>query len=240
MRQDERSMRGGAAAELPRRGRPLPGLARRTRVWPLMVAVLVSVSSAGCSVSTTVRALCGPYEECKRREALKMGAAMEARRIWRECYAERYQAYPRDSDFQQGFFTAFVETALGGTGCPPPIPTRPLLSLNTLTHSFPDANAWYAGYHLGHASALANGVDRRRLAPINPELLANACPCPSGMGMVEQAGRVIEAGELLESAEPVDPPLGLPEGDFDDRASESIDWPDSPSRESIPAPLNLE
>lgn len=124
----------------------------------------------GCGIPTTVRALCGPYEECKRMEALRLAAAVRSRRVWIDCYAEQYAEESGNKAFRQGFETAFVETVQGGTGCPPPVPSRPLLSWQTLTFSYPDADAWYAGYHLGHASALANGVDRWRLAPIDPSL----------------------------------------------------------------------
>ncbi len=183
--------RGGGRGLLARGVSPL--------CW-LAVAVLVSMS-AGCSISRTVRALCGPYEEYKRRGALKLGAEMEARRIWTECYAEDYQERPGERDFKQGFVTAFVETTLGRTGCPPPVPTSPLISGNTLSHSFPDANFWYAGYQLGHVSALANGMDRQRLAPVNPELLAQARRHHSGSHWVEPE----EEMEALES------PAGVPE-----------------------------
>lgn len=133
---------------------------------------MVAVVASGCSLSTSVRAICGPYEECKRREALRLGAAMEARRIWDVCYAERFESHPSESDFKQGFVTAFTEAALGGNGCPPPVPKRSLLSWETLTHAYPDGDAWFAGFRLGHASALANGVHLRRLAPVDPGLIA--------------------------------------------------------------------
>lgn len=138
----------------------------------MLVAVMLAVVASGCSLSTSVRAICGPYEECKRREALRLGAAMEARRIWDVCYAERFESHPSESDFKQGFVTAFVEAALGGNGCPPPVPTRSLLSWEALTNSYPNGEAWFAGFRLGHASALSNGVHLRRLAPVDPGLIA--------------------------------------------------------------------
>lgn len=244
---DDLPIRAAGASEtrfrLPRGSRVFPRRGRSPLCW-LALAALIS-SSVGCSISTTVRALCGPYEEHKRRTALKLGAEMEARRIWTECYAEHYQERPGEEDFRQGFVTAFVETALGRTGCPPPVPTSPLISWNTVTHSFPDANVWYAGYHLGHASALANGVDRRRLAPVNPELLAQAQPHRPAPEVVDLGG------ELLESLEVVEPPVGVPEEEFEagpmSLPPQELIPPDGSSTpdgslqlQSIPSPRHIE
>lgn len=172
-------------------GVPCFGVAAKTAFRPRaggLVLCLFFVSFfSGCGIPTTVRALCGPYEECKRMEALRLAAALQSRRVWIDCYAEQYAEESESKAFRQGFERAYIETVQGADGCPPPVPSRPLLSWQTLTFSYPDADAWYAGYHLGHASALANGVDRWRLAPIDPSL--------RGMETVGERGSVVRIPE---------------------------------------------
>lgn len=177
----------------------------RTLVGVTLVGVTLLFAGSGCSLSTSLRSICGPLEECKRRETLRLGAALEARRIWGLCYAERFESHPSESDFKQGFVTAFVEAALGGNGCPPPVPKRSLLSWETLTQAYPDGDAWFAGFRLGHASALANGVHLRRLAPVDPGLIAATHR--------DDASRVIGSRATSEqpAAESIDAPPVAPE-----------------------------
>ncbi|TWU29122.1 hypothetical protein [Novipirellula artificiosorum] len=137
-----------------------------------LLAVLIS----GCAAS--LRATCAPYEELKRRTVLRWAAERQANRIWKDCHQQRYQQ--RDgaaADAKHGFVTAYVETALGTADSPPPVPLRPLLSRHTIHHTYPCASDWYDGYNYGQAAALSRGVDRWRLAEIDPALMCSPCEC---------------------------------------------------------------
>jgi hypothetical protein len=129
--------------------------------------------SNGCQLPAALQATFAPYTASNQRLAIKLSARLDAGKIWAESYAEKYDDQACGSDIKDGFLHAFVETSVGGTGCPPPMPVSPLLSLSSLAHRQPDANAWYLGYDLGHASAIANGVDRWRYAPLDPSLRCN-------------------------------------------------------------------
>lgn len=139
--------------------------------WRRIALGLTLLFIPGCTMGEALRSTCAPYEAIKRRNMTKWVATKEAKRIWRDCYANQFQAQPYKEDVKEGFVLAYVETALGGNGCPPPVPVSPVLGKHTLTHTFPNGNQWFYGYHLGHANALSHGVERRRFAPLNPELM---------------------------------------------------------------------
>ncbi len=139
--------------------------------WRRFVLGLALLAMPGCCIGESLRATCAPYEAMKRRNMTKWVATRDAKRLWRDCYAAKYRAEPCVEDVREGFVLAYVETALGGNGCPPPVPVSPLLSHRTLTHSYPNGNQWFFGYQLGYTTALSNGVDRERFAPLNPELM---------------------------------------------------------------------
>ena len=131
----------------------------------------------GCCLPEAIRSTCQPYEAIKERSVVKWRAQSRARRIWAENYEGSYASRPCAEDVRAGFLTAYEETALGMGSCPPPVPSRPLLSRDNILHTYPAASPWYEGYSLGHASAVANGVDQWRLAPLDPQLMLALCQC---------------------------------------------------------------
>lgn len=200
----------------PPRSRRVIAAGRADPRLPFCAALLLAaacLAGIGCTPSG-LRSLCGPYEDMKFRAALQARAELEGRRVWNERFAPRYDELPAVTDLRQGFIQAYVETALGRDGCPPPIPESPLLSWNTLTHSYPNANRWYEGYHLGHATATSRGVDRWRHAPLDPQLFAAAhrgshehcVPCGSGEVVLPADATGSEADAVPEEFESVAPP----------------------------------
>ncbi len=145
---------------------------------------------SGCAAS--LEATCAPYMEHKRRAIVTFQARSEAKHLWAKCHADQYPSGGDVADARHGYVTGYVETALGYVDSPPPVPPRPLFSLHTLLHTYPNANAWYEGYHQGSAMALSRGVHLRRLASLDPDLLHSQFEYPT-MG---QASELTE-GELL-------------------------------------------
>ncbi|KAA5540744.1 hypothetical protein FYK55_20390 [Roseiconus nitratireducens] len=181
-----------------------------------------------------IRSTCEPYEQLKEQDKLERQGRREGRRVWATRYASQYANNACRDEVKQGFVTAYAETALGGNGCPPPMPTSPLLSRHTLTHTYPAAVPWYEGYHLGHASAVAHGVDKWRLAPIDPDLIAAACACrPMAGHPVLPAYSEIEVETIPGDGVPIEaipaeavPAEGVP---APVPAPETIDAPQAPS-----------
>ncbi|MCA9140166.1 MAG: hypothetical protein KDB00_25515 [Planctomycetales bacterium] len=160
-----------------------------------------------------IRATVRPYGTIEERALLKLRAKRSGREIWAAKYERCYANASHADDVKAGFEAAYVETALGMGNCPPPVPTRQSLALHGINRSYPCAVQWYEGYSLGHASAVANGVDRWRLAPLNPGLAVEQCHCQTQSLLTDQSIEHVITPELLES--PVD---------------------SEPSVESLPAP----
>jgi hypothetical protein len=116
-----------------------------------------------------------PYETLKLRAQTERRARREAKATWETRYASGYANSRTANAVREGFLVGYVETALGGNGCPPPVPTRPVFSRYTFNHTYPPAVPWYEGYRLGHSIASARGLGRRGKAQIDPQLLIDPC-----------------------------------------------------------------
>ena len=194
------------------------------------------LSTGGCCLPEIIRSTYQPYETLKLRERLKRQAKRQARQDWNNHHAGCYANQACGDEIRSGFETAYVETALGMKGCPPPIPTTPLISRHTIAHTYPPAVPWYQGYNIGHASAVAHGVDRWRVAPLNPEIQIAACErkqCHSADGYQHAHSTVeklpeqpIERPEIDAELETIPAPMPLQES------------PDS--EETLPSYLELD
>lgn len=192
--------------------------------------------TSGCA--SGFQATCAPYEEHKRRAIIASNARSETRQAWGEGYADQHTGDSNSADARHGFVTGYVETALGYVSSPPPVPSRPCISIHSLTHTYPDANAWYTGYHQGVASALARGVDQWRLAPLDPGLLYSQCKHEitshsGGFASELPAGAMIDSEQYPESEQPGDPPADL------SPSQDLRSWLQQNS-EQIPQPLDAE
>ncbi len=141
-----------------------------------MIAMVAILCSAGC-VADAIRSTWQPYGAMTKRTTIKLRASKLARQVWEQSYQSQYASSPCVDDVKAGYITAFVETAMGMGECPPPVPTRRLLSGDAIHQTYPAAVPWYQGYSFGHADAVIRGVDRWRLAPLNPDLAMAMCPC---------------------------------------------------------------
>lgn len=170
----------------------------------------------------------------------RWSASRQARETWKHRYAATYDARPCGADVKEGFIVAYVETALGGKGCPPPIPESPLVSIHSLTHSYPSGDHWFIGYHLGHTAALSSGIDRDRFAPLDPSLVCsqkqlNTVPIGYRHG-IESWPHDHSGPGLLHEITPVPVPGFDPSGNRGERglledSSEMLDF------EPLPAPI---
>lgn len=190
---------------------------RRNARYGVGASVLAIMSiTVGCCLPQAIRATVRPYETIKERSLTTLRAKRSSRAVWVKNYEKCYANASYAEDVKAGFETAYVETALGMGSCPPPVPSRQLLAACGINQSYPCAVPWYEGYSLGHASAVANGVDRWRLAPLNPELAVELCRCQTNAMTTDQPVDPIEhviTPEPLET--PVNPepsvePLPLP------------------------------
>ncbi|MCS7468537.1 hypothetical protein NZK35_17935 [Stieleria sp. ICT_E10.1] len=143
----------------------------------VMIAMVTIVCSAGC-VADAIRSTWQPYGTMTKRTTIKLRANKLARQVWEQNYQSQYASSPCVDDVKAGYITAFVETAMGMGQCPPPVPARRLLSGDAIHQTYPAAVPWYQGYSFGHTDAVVRGVDRWRLAPLNPDLTMAMCPCP--------------------------------------------------------------
>ena len=156
---------------------PTPAGQHRSARTPSVLAGGALLLAGLCLISgcvSGIEATFAPYVEHKRRAIITLRAQAEAKQIWEACY-ESQHSESTAADAKHGFMTGYTETALGFVNSPPPVPARPCLSVHTLAHTYPNAGAWYSGYHQGAAAALAKGVDQWRLAPIDPGLLYPKC-----------------------------------------------------------------
>nr|WP_143548318.1 hypothetical protein [Rhodopirellula sp. SM50] len=159
-----------------------------------MLALVAILCSAGC-VADAIRSTWQPYGAMTKRTTIKLRAGKLARQVWEQNYQSQYASSPCVDDVKSGYTTAFVETAMGMGECPPPIPTRQLLSADAIHQTYPAAVPWYQGYSFGHADAVARGVDRWRLAPLNPELAMAMCPCTPAVHDIPF--ETLESSELI-------------------------------------------
>lgn len=98
-----------------------------------------------------------------------MRARMRARSIWREKYADCYDSRQNAHHVKRGFIDGFVDTALGGKGCPPLIAPQYCFS----SKSPMAGHAWFEGFPLGVVSAESVGADRwSRTIVLSPHLTA--------------------------------------------------------------------
>ncbi|QDV43029.1 hypothetical protein Enr13x_28810 [Stieleria neptunia] len=141
-----------------------------------IIAIVAILCSAGC-VADAIRSTWQPYGAMTKRTSIKMRATKQARQVWEQNYQSQYASSPCADDVKSGYIAAYVETAMGMGQCPPPVPTRRLLSGDAIHQTYPAAVPWYQGYSFGHADAVVRGVDRWRLAPLNPDLAMAMCSC---------------------------------------------------------------
>lgn len=203
----------------PAGGIPIVSRCHRKRL-AILAGVLILVG--GCCLPEAIRSTLQPIETMRFKSSIERRARAEASRVWDNQFAQRYQNHPCADDVRKGFVTGFIETAFGMGGCPPPVPSKPLISKHTLTHTYPGAVPWYEGYKFGNAMAVAGGVDKWRLAPINPDLIA----C--------QATRCIDSGATAADTPPIAEPITSLSAEpvIDDSESEE------PKRENqLPAPV---
>lgn len=190
-------------------GRKQPFTGRQAmRICMGGVLLVMVVAGGGCCITDAVRSTLAPYEAIKERKVITWQAGREARQVWKDRFEACYTSNPCLEDVRKGFEEAYIETALGLGSCPPPVPKRRVLGLLAINRSYPAAAPWYEGYSLGHASAVANGVDRWRLAPLNPQLMlaVRQCQC-NQLVDVEPSHEAIEPShEAIEpSHEAVEP-----------------------------------
>ncbi|WP_182865963.1 hypothetical protein [Stieleria mannarensis] len=141
-----------------------------------MIVALATLCSSGCVVDAFKSTL-QPFASAAKRNVIKIRATKEAQRNWEQSYQSSYASSPCASDAEAGYIAAYVDTAMGMGECPPPVPERRLLSAHAIHQTYPAAVPWYQGYNFGHVDAVARGVDRWRLAPLNPELALALCGC---------------------------------------------------------------
>ena len=198
--------------------RSVSPFARFSLMAPFLVAWLLTTT--GCCLPQAIRATCQPYEDIKTQVALKLRARSEARRAWEGNYQRCYAKHPLASDYRKGFERAYIETATGMRGCPPPIPTREMISTDTFTHTYPAAGPWYEGYSIGYASAVARGVDRWRLAPLDPAIAAASARLRCNRAVVDEvpepSGSADDADIQIPEPVLLPPPSPIDELDADD------------------------
>ncbi|OYP36656.1 hypothetical protein CGZ80_07675 [Rhodopirellula sp. MGV] len=149
---------------------------RRALAFKITILLgLIPTISGGCYFPQVVRSTFQPYQDLAFRSSLKRRAIKKSKAVWKASHEAAHAHDACVKDFREGFQAAFVETALGNEGCPPPIPERKLGSCEAITHTYPAAVPWFNGYRIGHAQAVACGVDRWRFAPLDPQYAASCC-----------------------------------------------------------------
>lgn len=205
-------------------GSNLNGPTAKKRRFAGMLSLALLASTGGCCLPQIIRSTVQPFENEVFVHTLKWRAARQAKQVWDARFASHYARHACSEDVRDGFVTAYVETALGSDGCPPPVP-RTSSIYRTIGHRTPAAIPWYEGYDLGHAAAVSNGVHRWRLLPLDPDLDADTCrpACsPSVAPPVEGPGELapVDVQVLPDSdppsyAEPLPPEVDvetLPQG----------------------------
>lgn len=161
------------------------------------LSMVILASTSGCSYYGN--ALCSavaPYEQIKCDGFRELRGRVKARAIWAKKYANCYRKHCNLKDVRAGFIDGFVDSCMGGDGCPPMFAPNGGCSLGLGNHC---ASAWFEGYPLGAAAAEACGACRWAGNRCHPGLLScgenPACnpgcePCTnSGMcGSCGQAG----------------------------------------------------
>jgi hypothetical protein len=132
-----------------------------------------------------------------------------------------------ESDFGRGFRAGYYDVALGGNGCPPPLPPQRYWSVRYMSITGREkTEAWFAGFRYGAMVAQQDGIgtflelptsipeeSTRRSLPMPPDLDKDESEVPAEAGPVPTEGAATEEeGSAIpqESAPPLDSPL-LPE-----------------------------
>lgn len=180
---------------------PLRLIRQRTSPQQVMLGTLTCLSiaimaaSSGCSYYGN--ALCSavaPYEQIKCDGFTELRGRLRARAIWAKKYASCYKKHCYTADVREGFIDGFVDSCMGGDGCPPLFTPNGGCGLGLRSHS---SAAWFEGYPLGAAAAEACGACRWVHNRCHPGLLACGAtptcnpgcePC-SGTGMCGSCGQ---------------------------------------------------
>ena len=139
--------------------------ARRRFASLLAACVLGLATTSGCSYW---RDVLSPYNEVGCCTLTTFKARSMAKRIWREQYAHCYGNAAHGKDIRQGFIDGFVDTSMGGNGCPPLVPPTSYCAIGRK----PNATAWFQGYPLGIAAAESTGSCNMCQTGISPALIA--------------------------------------------------------------------
>ena len=137
--------------------------------WGLILCMSVTLFASAPGCSYYGNALCSavsPYEQIGCEGITEMRARLRARKIWLSKYASCYAKHCNVKDIRTGFVDGFVDTCLGGSGCPPLFAPNNQCSLGLRNAC---AAAWFQGYPLGAAAAESCGCGNRLTSGrINP------------------------------------------------------------------------
>ncbi|MFG0253910.1 MAG: hypothetical protein ACF787_02235 [Rhodopirellula sp. JB053] len=237
-------------------------------VWGLLLctslAVVATVTTSGCSYyGNAFCAAVSPYENIHCEAITEFRARVRARSIWASKYAKCYAKHCNVKDIRTGFVDGFVDTCLGGDGCPPLFAPNGSCGLGLRDQC---AAAWFQGYPLGVAAAESCGCGRLlKHSRVNPALLScgePACnpgcePCTGNVGGCNTCGQPTAscgcgATTHIESATPLESnlqPMNMPhvapgesivpgsiEMQFNDVPPSPSDIPEVAPAEPMPAP----
>ncbi|MBB3209680.1 hypothetical protein FHS27_005520 [Rhodopirellula rubra] len=173
-------------------------------VWGLFLctslAVVVTATTSGCSYyGNAFCAAVSPYENIQCEAISEFQARIRARSIWASKYSKCYAKHCNVKDIRTGFIAGFVDTCLGGDGCPPLFAPNGGCGLGLRDQC---AAAWFQGYPLGVAAAESCGCGRLlRNSRVNPALFScgePACnpgcaPCTGNVGGCTTCGQPTES-----------------------------------------------
>ena len=166
-----------------------PRKSRSESVWGLILCTSLALvaTASGCSYyGNAFCAVASPYETVQCEAVSEFRARIRARSIWASKYANCYKNHCNVKDIRDGFVDGFVDTCLGGDGCPPLFAPNGGCGLGLRDKC---SAAWFQGYPLGAAAAESCGCGRRlRNSLVNPALLgcqqgcnAGCCPCENNV-----------------------------------------------------------
>ncbi|SMP45929.1 hypothetical protein SAMN06265222_10232 [Neorhodopirellula lusitana] len=160
----------------------------------LCTSLATLVTATGCSYYGN--ALCSavsPYEQIGCEGITEFKARVRARSIWGSKYAKCYAKHSNVRDIRTGFVDGFVETCMGGSGCPPLFAPNGGCGLGVRE---PCAAAWFQGYPLGAAAAESCGCGRNlRNGRVNPALFTCQPGCNAGCEVCADPAPCTSCGE---------------------------------------------
>ena len=177
----------------------------RSSVLPFL-AVTLTINAVGCSGLSCYQSALAPYESLRCECFTRIRARLKARQIWRAKYQHCYGGRGFASDIRQGFIDGFVDTTLGGSGCPPLIPPQTYCGKNKAA-----SPCWYEGFPLGAAAAESCGAVNWCKTPLSPELAACLAQSSCSPGCVPCEACEDCGTPTTPSSIPVVPEYNLPE-----------------------------